>query len=174
VATLLGFNDTTWTSSALTVPGTWGFGIRAYNAAGEEQNLDCSVYVTFDAQGHDITNVPSAPVALRAFATKGAGIRVEWAAGPATTPAKRATGFYVYMTAGATISYATPDATVNANTAILGSYVANLTGIDGVSYTVGVRAFNATGTESNTNTVSVTADGTRPTAVTGLTATPVP
>jgi len=37
VATLLGFNDTTWTSSALTVPGTWGFGIRAYNAAGEEQ-----------------------------------------------------------------------------------------------------------------------------------------
>jgi hypothetical protein len=60
----------TWTSSALAYPGTWRFGVRAFNAFGEEQNLDCAVTIVLDAGGFDITLRPVAPVGLRAFAVK--------------------------------------------------------------------------------------------------------
>ena len=49
------------------------------------------------------------------------------------------------------------------------SFVANLSGFaNGVTYTIGVRAYNATAEESNTSTVNVTADNVGPTAVVGL------
>lgn len=174
VSTVLGFENTTWTSGPLAVPGTWGFGVRAYDDAGEEQNLSASVFVTFDAAGHDISNMPPAPVGLRAFATKGAGIRVEWAPGATSIAAKRPTGFHVYLTAGSTLSYATPAATVAANTSIQGAFHANLTGIDGVSYTVGVRAYNSSGEEQNTVTRSVTADGSGPLPISSLASVAIP
>jgi hypothetical protein len=164
----------TWTSGPLAVAGTWGFGVRAANQWGEEQNLDASVYVTFDSQGNDITNRPSAPTNLRAFPVAGAKIKIEWAAGPASTPAKRVTSFAVYMTAGPHVSYGAAAQIVQANGAIAGVYQDTQQGIDGQLYTIGVRASNASGTEHNMITVQATADGTGPGPVSGLTLTPVP
>jgi hypothetical protein len=163
----------TWTSSGLIVPGVWGFGVRAENEYGEEQNLDCALTVIFDASGHDITNIPAPPIALRAFATAGAGIRVEWAYPPARG-AKAPTGFHAYL-GSPSPDYTTPAATVAANGAIMGGFQINIPGlVDGTTYRVGVRAYNASGEEANATTVSVTADGTGPAPVSGLTLTPVP
>lgn len=159
---------------SLSVPGTWSLGVRAADANGEEQNLDCSVSVTFDAAGRDISDIPAPPVGLRAIPTTGAGLTIIWSY-PPTSGAGVPIGFHVYLGTGAAPDYANPAATVAFNTAILGSWTAGLSSrlIDGVTYTIGVRAFNATGEEENTTTVSATADGTGPLPVTGLTATAV-
>jgi hypothetical protein len=160
--------DLTWTSGPLSYPDTWQFGVRAFNQYGEEQNLDCYVELILDANGNNITNRPNPPTGLRAFATAGGGARVEWiyprVLGP-TAP----TGFHVYIGAGATPAYGTPAATVGYGAAVMNSYVANLTGLsNGVVYAIGVRAFNATAEEPNTNTVSITASNVGPTAVVNL------
>ena len=43
VATITSPATTTWSSSALTHPGTWSFGVRAFDTVSglEERNLDC-------------------------------------------------------------------------------------------------------------------------------------
>ena len=197
-----------WTSGTLTVPGVCGFGVRAADANGEERNLDAAVSIAINAAGLDISNVPTAPVGLRAFATTGAGIRVEWTTSPAAG-AKKPAGFHVYIGTAKTTSglpaaqpgrvqpggpfvqpgysgsfaaaggaptpdYSTPTITVAADAAILGSYQANLSGLsDSTTYAIGVRAYNASGEESNTSIVTVTADGTGPLPVSRLTATPI-
>lgn len=178
VATTAGL---TWTSGPLLVPGPWSFGVRAANLYGEEQNLDCSVTVLFDANGNDISNVPPPPVGLRAFPTAGAKIKVEWSAGlPSANPKKRPSGFHVYMSAGTSLSYSSPAATVSATTgitaggAIAGAYQTTLQGVDGTLYTIGVRAFNSVAEEANTTTVTATADGTGPLDVSNLLITLVP
>jgi hypothetical protein len=170
VATILGFTTTTWTSAPLTFPDTWKFGVRAFNANGEEQNLTCAVTLVLDSSGIDITNRPIAPTGLRAFATVGGGIRVEWTYIP-TTAAKLPTGFHVYIGTGGTPSYGSPVATVSYQSSIANMFVANLASLtDGTAYTIGVRSYNSTAEEPNTNTVTVTADATGPTAVVSLTA----
>ena len=196
-----------WTSGTLAVPGVWGFGVRAADANGEERNLDAAISISINAAGLDISNVPAAPVGLRAFATTDAGIRVEWTTSPAAG-AKKPAGFHVYIGTAKTTSarpaaqpgriqpgglfmqpgysgspaavgaptpdYSTPRVTVAADAAILGSYQANLSGLsDSTTYAIGVRAYNASGEESNTVIVTVTADGTGPLPVSGLTATPI-
>ena len=162
-----------WTSGALTFPGTWSFSVRAYDTVSglEDQNLDCAISITLDSNGNDITARPLPPLALRAFAQAAGSIRVEWyypqSAGP-TAP----TGFNVYTGTGGSPDYESPAATVAFSAGIANTFVSDLTGfIDGMVYTIGVRAFNATAEESNTNTVSVTADATGPAAVVALTAT---
>ena len=62
IATVSG---TAWTSGTLAAPGTWSFGVRAFDGNGEEQNLDCAVVIVLDANGNDITNRPMPPVGLR-------------------------------------------------------------------------------------------------------------
>jgi hypothetical protein len=161
---------TSWTTALLSAPGAWSFGARAANNFGEEQNLDCAVTIVLDSLGNDVTNRPSPPVGLRAFATAAGGIRVEWYY-PPTRGAKAPTGFRVYIGAGGTPNYSTAVATVPFDAAILNSFVANLSGLtDGTTYAIGVRAYNASGEEANTNTVSATADAAGPSAVTELTA----
>jgi hypothetical protein len=163
----------TWTSSPLGFPGTWRFGVRAFNQYGEEENLDCALTLILDAGGNDISLMPVAPTALRAFATAGGGIRVEWAYNT-ISPKIVPTGFHVYIGTGGTPSYGSPVATVAFNTAINSTYVANLAGLmDGVTYTIGVRTYNAVTEEPNTNTVKCTADTTGPSAVVSLTATAI-
>jgi hypothetical protein len=163
---------TTWTSSVLAVPGTWGLAVRAENTNGIEQNIDCAVYVTLDADGNDITNTPLAPVGLRAVPLKGGRYRVLWTASPAPA-ARAATSFNIYVGTGGTPNYAVPSATVQANTAIMGSYSYVLNGSDGATYTVGVRARNRTGEEKNTATVTVTADSAGPSPVLSLSSTTI-
>ena len=172
VATVSGV---TWTSGALAYPGDWKFAVRAFDLASglEEQNLDCAVEIILDSSGNDITSRPLPPFALRALATTGASVRVEWAYG-IVAAGKTPTGFHVYIGTGGSPNYSSAVATVSFSSAIANAFVANLTGLsDGTAYTVGVRAYNATAEEPNTQTVSVTADATGPSSVTSLTATAI-
>ena len=163
----------TWTSSALAHPGVWRFGVRAFNAFGEELNLDASVTIILNAAGIDITNLPVAPTNLRAFATANGGIRVEWTQ-PPVTGLKAPTGFHVYWGTGGTPNYSAIKATVLAGSAIAGSFVANLSGLmNAIAYTFGVRAYNSTAEETNVNSVTVVADSAGPAPVVSLTATVV-
>ncbi len=162
----------TFTTGALAYPGTWRFGVRASDLYGQEQNVDCAVTIILSATGVDITNMPVAPVALRALARMGGAIRVEWGYPAVTNRAKTPTGFHVYRGTGGIVNYTTPVATVLWGTMVAGSFVANLTGLtNGATYTMGVRAYNATAEETNTNTVSATAVSVGPTAVESLLAT---
>lgn len=161
----------TYTTAPLAFPGTWKFAARARWAVSglEEQNIDCMVSIILDASGKDITNQPPAPSGLRAFPLSGGTIRAEWLSPPTTGP-KTPQGFHVYTGVGS-VDYSTVIATISYGSAIFGSFVANLTGFaDGITYLVGVRAFNGTSEENNTIAVAVTAIATGPTAVSGLTA----
>jgi hypothetical protein len=160
----------TYTTSALSCPGTWSFGVRAFDTVSglEEQNLDCAVTIVLDATGNDITNRPAPPSGLRAFALAGGSVRVEWFYPPTSGP-RTPTGFHIYTGVGP-LSYATPTTTVLYSQGIANSYVANMAGFtDGTTYMVGVRAYNATAEEPNTNTVTVVALATGPAPVDGLT-----
>ena len=136
------------------------------------RTFDCLDHARFSTRsGNDITNRPSAPLAIRAFATAAGGIRVEWAYNT-INPSPIPTGFHVYQGTGGTPSYGSPVATVPFASAIAVTFVANLAGgVNGTTYTIGVRAYNATAEEPNTNTVNVTALSVGPTAVIDLTAT---
>jgi hypothetical protein len=154
-------------TSALSHPGTWSFGVRAFDQGSglEEQNLDCGVTLILDSSGNDITNQPPPPLAIRAYAKAGGAIQVEWTY-PLSTPLSTPTGFHVYIGAGTTPNYTTPAATVPYNRMAANTFVQVISGLgDGVSYSVGVRAYNAVSEESNTNVVSVTAVATGPAAV---------
>jgi Fibronectin type III domain len=165
-------SGTAWTSGTLAAPGTWSFGVRAFDGNGEEQNLDCAVVIVLDGNGNDITNRPAPPVGLRAFATAGSSIRVEWFY-PPTNGSKAPTGFDVYCTAGP-ISYSSTAATVAFNAGVLSTFVTNISGLTGgTTYSIGVRAYNASGAETNTVVISVVADATGPAAVDSLVATAI-
>jgi hypothetical protein len=164
-----------WTSSPLTFPGIWRFGVRAFNPVNslEEENLDCLITIILDASGNDITNRPLPPTALRAFATAGGGIRVEWAYNT-INPSPVPTGFHVYIGTPGTPNYSLIVAAVSFQASIAGTFVANVAGLaNGTTYTIGVRAYNATAEEPNTNTVNVTAISVGPTAVIDLAATAI-
>jgi hypothetical protein len=160
---------TDWVSGPLTYPDTWMFGVRAFDSAGIELNLEAAVTILLSATGADITNTPSAPIGTRAFATAGGGIRIEWGYSGAMGP-KTPTSFNVYAGTPA-ISYITPVATVAWASAIMASFVANIGPFpNGTVLVVGVRAANATAEEKNTATVTVTAASVGPSAVMALTA----
>jgi hypothetical protein len=159
----------TYTTPALSFPGSWSFGVRAFDTVSglEEQNLDCALTIVLDASGNDITNRPVPPSGLRAFALAGGSIRAEWFY-PAMSRLRTPIGFHIYIGIGP-LSYATPTATVLYSQGVANSYGANMSGFtDGTTYTVGVRAFNAVAEEPNTNTVTVTALATGPAPVDSL------
>jgi hypothetical protein len=165
----------TWTSSPLAFPGTWRFGVRAFDTLTmlEEENLDAAVTIILDAAGIDITNRPKAPTALRAFPRAGGTIRVEWAYNT-INPAPVPTGFHVYKGTTGPPNYGVVAATVSFQAAVAGAFMVDLPGlVNGTVYTIGVRAFNSTAEEPNTVTVNCTADSTGPTAVVSLTATAI-
>ena len=159
------------TSSTLSYPGTWSFGVRAFDTVSglEEANLDCAITIELDASGNDITNQPQPPAALRALAMAGGAIRVEWRYPPTTGP-RTPSGFHIYIGASGAPNYTVPATTIGYASGISNTFVANLSGLtDSVTYKIGVRAYNATAEEANTNTVTVAADSTGPSAVVGLT-----
>jgi hypothetical protein len=191
-------------TSRLAYPGTWSFGVRAFDLGSglEEQNVDAAITMILDPVGNDVTNRPSAPNGLRAFALAGGSIRVEWGY-PNTTAPWAPSGFHVYLASSPSLGpalrpvtavqrtdrrrpsgracwrsidggnslYSVPVATVLPGSRILNSYACDIPGLlDGVAYTVGVRAFNATAEETNTITVSVVPVSVGPSAVESLTA----
>lgn len=168
VATVTGL---TWTSSPLTVPGVYSFGVRAFYVISglQESNLDCEITVDLNAAGVDISNSPLAPLALRAFPYGTGGVRVEWIAPPVYGPSAP-TGFHVYFGTGPAPNYGVVAATVLASAVLVNNnFILDLTGLTGGTlYAIGVRAFNATAEETNTNTVSVTPISTGPLPVQSL------
>jgi hypothetical protein len=163
----------TWTSGPLAAPGTWRFGVRAFDTGGEEENLDCALTLILSAGGTDVSLQPAPPIGLRAFATAAAGIRVEWAYNTINPPVVP-TGFHVYIGTSGSPNYTSAAATIAYGTAIASTFVANLTGLTGgTTYTIGVRAYNSVTEEPNTVTVNCTADGAGPSAVVELTATAI-
>jgi len=168
-------NGLSWTSSPLSYPGDWKFGVRAfyYPNGLEEQNLDCAVELILDSSGNDITNRPAPPTGLRAIAVKGGNIKVEWSYPNPATAAKTPTGFHVYDGIGS-VSYSAPVATVSYGASIANVWTAVITGLsNGTTYSFGVRAYNATAEETNTASVTCTSDATGPGAVQLLTAVAV-
>jgi len=167
VATIDGLD---WASVALSYPGDWRFGVRAfyYPAGLEEQNLDCEVELILDSNGNDITNRPAPPTGLRAIAAAGGNLKAEWGYKPPLITAQTPTGFQVYIGVGS-LSYTSPAMTVSYSSGIADTFAALLTGLtNGTTYTIGVRAYNATAEEPNTVTVTCTSDATGPSAVESL------
>jgi hypothetical protein len=158
----------TYTTSPLSYPGTWSFAVRAFNWWGEEKNVDCAVTIILDAMGQDISNEPLPPQSLRAFPTPGGGVRVEWYYPPTAGP-KTPQGFHVYYGIGA-VYYGTVQATVLYGSSVAANiFVANLSGLtNGLTYFIGVRAYNVVAEEPNTKHVSVIPVTSGPTAVSNL------
>jgi hypothetical protein len=158
-----------YTTGPLAFPGSWSFGVRASNANGEEQNLDCAVTLMLDATGKDVSAMPAAPMALVATAVAGGGVKVQWTI--PLTGTSVPSGFHVYIGLGSP-DYTTPVATVAFQSRRGGVWVTDLTGLaDGSVYSVGVRAYSAVAEETNTRTVNVTARTSGPAAVHNLTGT---
>jgi hypothetical protein len=156
-----------YTTAPMNYPAVWKWGVRAFNAYGEEQNLDCAVTIILDANGNDITNRPLPPTGLRAVPQLGGFIRVEWYY-PQTNGPKTPTGFHVYSGTGLPLSYTGP------TTVLYSSGIANTFGIkmgpyaNGTVEFFGVRAYNAVAEEPNVITTSAIAVTVGPTAVDGL------
>ncbi len=163
-----------WTSPVLTAPSSYQFGVRAFGSTGlEECNLDASVRLDLDADGDDVTWVPRPPIGVRATPLAGGGIRVEWTA-VSTDARRRPVGFNVYAQAGTLTDYTTPIAVVPFLTDRAGSFAAEINSlIDGATYAIGVRAWNASGEESNVSCIYVDADSSPPSPVGSLQATPI-
>jgi len=154
-------------------PSDWKFGVRACQLANslEEKNLDAAIELVLNGSAADISATPIAPNGLRAIPRAAGAIRVEWgyhSMGRGRLPL----GFNVYLGVGGTPDYSSP---VFSTAYALGrtTYLGDLTGlVSGTTYTVGVRAYNAAGEETNSSTVAITSDATGPQGVDTLTATP--
>ena len=156
----------TWLSGALTYPGDYLFAVRAFDTVTgyEDINVDAIYHLVLDAAGTDITNVPNAPLSVMATPTAGGGVIVHWNYGPSQNPP---TGFKVWINAGASPTYAGSPAITVPYLSGYRSFYGTISGLsDATLYTVSVRAYNATGTETNTDAIaSFTAKTTGPGAV---------
>lgn len=160
----------TFSTAALAFPFDYLFGVRAFDTVSgfEDQNVDAQTRLILDAAGLDITNIPAAPSNVTARATAAGGYHVEWnynGRGKASP-----TAFFVYRTVGGTVNWASSPVATVPYAPGKPTFSADLTGLsDGVTYAIGVRAWNATGTEANTTaTASVTGDTTAPSDVDSL------
>lgn len=162
----------TYTASALSFPSDTTFAIRATDGTNVETNVDARVRIVLDASGNDITGVPNSVGMISAIANASGSIRVDWVyRTPESGPVP--TGFDVWATLGTSVNYAaSPNATAVRSIGV-SRYSATITGLTGgTQYTIGVRAFNAVGTESNTNSATVFPVTTAPVTVDSLAATP--
>ncbi len=158
----------TYTTSALSFPSDTTFAIRATDGTHEESNVDARVRIVLDSSGNDVGNIPNPVIAVSAIPTAGGSIRVDWAHVPSPT-ATNPTGFHVWATVGGVVNYAaSPDATV-AWLPGLTRYSAVVSGLTGgAAYSVGVRAYSASGDDGNTILSPVTPLSSGPGNVDGL------
>jgi hypothetical protein len=162
--------ELTWTSPVLSVPGHFKLGVRALDplVGLEEQNVDAMVELVLDGSGNDITRVPLAPLGLRAFSLAGGILRVEWSC-QGLGVSRQPIAYHLYLGTGLLPDYSRPVATVLRSSQSLGTFSADLSGLSvGVRYSIGVRAYNSVGEESNTIVLYVTADGDPPAVVDSL------
>lgn len=91
-----------------------------------------------------------------------ASIKCEWFYGNVQGP-KTPQGFHVYVGTSGSPSYGSPVATVPYSAGFMNSFQTILTGLTGgLTYSIGVRAFNAFAEEQNTVFVNCLADDTPP------------
>jgi len=161
---------TSWTSAAL-APGTsQRFAVRVYDPATgyDDGNVDAVITITLDSSGCDISSLPNAPTALTASPGPSGTLVLRWAVLTPPGSTNAPSGFYAYLGTGS-LSYGTPAATVPYVSGLT-LYTATLSGLtDGTTYTIGVRAFNAIGSEANTATTTATASTTGPLPISSLT-----
>ena len=165
-------SGTTWTTPALAAGSSWAWAVRAFDPATglEESNVDQRAFVVLSGTGGDLTNLPAPPVGLSVTAAAGGALEVAWHAPVSPRDPARPTRFFVYVGTGGTPSYAAAVRTVPAYPG-RSSYRCQLAGLTGgIAYSVGVRAGNAAGVETNTTARTVTADATPPPNVAALAA----
>lgn len=159
----------TWATPALAAPSRNKFLVRAYDTVSglEEKNVDSLLEIVIDSTGADVTGRPAPPQGLLVSPIAGGGLAVEWTH-PQIHQDALPTGFHVYKGTGGTPNYAAVAATV----AYLGP-VAHRTTLtsgltSGTAYTIGVRAYNASGEEPNTAVATATPTTSAPANVAGL------
>ena len=155
-----------FTTATLPVASDTTFIVRAQDTATglEEANTLVVQRIILDLNGNDVSHRPNPPHALQAAPTPNGGCLVSWAYQP-LGEGGAPTGFYVYLTAGASSNYTVSAATVPYFANAQG-YTSQLTGlVDTQPYTVAVRAFNAVATEPNTYIASLAGDSTPPSSV---------
>jgi hypothetical protein len=162
----------TWTSPALSAGTSQRFAVRAFDPLTglDDGNLDATVTVSLDETSNDVTSTPLGPMTLAASPGPGGSATASWSflQPPGLRPPPA--GFNVWLTAGSTVNYnAGPTASVPyvpGQTA----YTATLSGLTGgATYSIGVRAWNATATEGNTLSARVVGVTTGPSAPDGAT-----
>lgn len=168
-----GLTALTYATAALPLNSQTWFGVRKRETVSglDDGNTDARVFVLIDGSGNDVTNRPPAPQHVRAFAAGLTTAVVEWAF--PYLQGNMPTGFHVYDGAGGAPSYASPVATVPFTGASVNRFAfrTSVTGLTaGTTYQFGVRAYNATGEEPNTNTVSLTMPSAPPNNATSLAA----
>ena len=161
--------------AALPLSSTTIFAVRARDTVSglSDQNTDAQVTIVVSATGADATNAPSPPQALAVRPGVNGAAILTWSY-PFINPVTLPTGFHVYQGTPSTPSYGAPVATVLYSAPAIGrhGFVATITGLtDGTVYAFGVRAYNASGEETNAVVALVTADATAPANIPSLTAT---
>jgi len=158
VRATLATSTTVWTSAALSYPATWRFGLRAYNANGEEQNVN-SVQVILDASGYDATAQPNPAHDLSATPRPGGVIRLRWSY-LSTGETGTCTKFNIYGNGGTgPVDFAIPLDSVSKTAGTRTSYTWDSSALThGTTYRYVVRAATSVIEEQNRREVSATAD----------------
>lgn len=149
----------------------WTFAVRAFDTVSglEESNVDARVRILVSAAGADLAGLPNAPFGLKAVPTSGGGMKVTWAYNPRGQGAAP-TNFHIYK-GTPTVSYASPAATVSYAVSSH-NFSATLTSLtNGATYQFSVRAYNASGEETNTVIFTAKASTSGPSPATNLAST---
>lgn len=123
----------------------------------EDKSVEAIIRIVIDGSGADVSNRPAPPSLVTARISAAAKAFVTWIHSK-VAPGGKSVGFKVWMTAGGTVDYtASPNATVPVSFTRDYVYRTTLTGLtDGTLYTIGVRAYNATGLSVTANECQVT------------------
>jgi hypothetical protein len=160
----------TWTSGVLAAGSRWRFGLRAFDTVSglEETNVDAVVTLDLNTSQRNITNLPFPPEHLTVDPVAGGAV-VHWSY-PFTAAANRPNAFFVFI--GSPVpDYGGDFSSVLYNRGVV-LYRSAITGLTpGVTYQVGVRAFNNAGQEPNTTVASVTIPASAPANVDSLAGT---
>jgi hypothetical protein len=153
----------------------WKFGVRAWdtNSSLEERNIDAVIALQLDGSGVDVSAIPASPLALSGHAVSAGAVILDWHY-PAIGGVRMPIGFHIYQGTGGWPSYGSPVATVAYSNGVQ-FFTVKIPGlIDAVAYTFGVRAYNATGEETNTTMTTIIADSSGPAPVYNLVGGAIP
>ncbi len=101
-----------WRAAGLGYPGTWRFGVRAFNGTGSERNLDRMIEVDLDDEGELEPARPNGVTSVSVGAKAGGKVEVSWTH-EADNDAEETTHFHVYHDGGSgEIDYGTVTAEI--------------------------------------------------------------